>query len=52
MNIREQAFNVIASNPELYREWHNCLDEFDRANMLIEQAYLLGTKQAVKVVVK
>lgn len=47
MNIREQAFRVIQKDPELWKQWHQCLDEWDRANMLIEQAYLLGTTQAV-----
>jgi len=49
VNIREQAFNAIVSDPVLWRAWNNCRDEFDRANMLIEQAYLLGAKQAKQV---
>lgn len=55
MNIREQAFNEIVSDPILWRAWSNARDEFDRSNMLIEQAYLLGVKhvkQASEVAVK
>lgn len=44
MNIRDQAFDAIAGDPVLWQQWNDARDEYDRSNMLIVEAYLLGIR--------